>query len=298
MRYMQLLYRKMLYKFVRGFGNRYDITAINTIGREGKFFRVKASVIEKLLNGFKLNVIDIGARGGIEGGLKNYNHLLSITLVEPDKEAIFKKTNGINVIRKLIGEKNGKSKLNICKKGGVSSILDPNGPFLDYYTSGDASRFDVINKISIPMTTINSIIKETYNGELLDYLKLDTQGTELNILMGLGTIRPIIIKTEISFVPIYKNQTIFFHLGKVLYDMGYIMFHLSYGSKSAPLKHKKNKPYDETVVPLHGDAHFMPDWTRSLGKKIIKGRENQYEALMLMFGMKEIYKYSQRKTNG
>ena len=36
-------------------------------------------------------------------------------------------------------------------------------------------------------------------------------------------------------------------------------------------------------IPIHGDAFFMPDWTRKKGIDIIKGRKAQWEALMLIF---------------
>jgi hypothetical protein len=69
--------------------------------------------------------------------------------------------------------------------------------------------------------------------------------------------------------------------------MGYVQFHLSYGSKSS-LK-PRVRPFAGTLIPIHGDAWFMPDWTRKNGREIIKEREKEYEALMLIFGLSEIY---------
>jgi len=36
----------------------------------------------------------------------------------------------------------------------------------------------------------------------------------------------------------------------------------------------------------------MPDWTRIEGRQIISDRENQYEALMNIFNMNDIYEYA------
>jgi len=258
---------------------------------ESKFFRVETSVIEEILNGSKLNVLDIGARAGMEYGLKKYSHLLNITLVEPDpEESPFLKRKGINFVEKLIGGKEGKGVLNICRKRANSSTFEPNGRFLDYYTSGNTERFSVINRVEVPMITVESLIKET--GNQFDYIKLDVQGSEYEILMSIGEFLPLIVKSEISFVPLYKNSKTVFHLGKVLYDMGYILFHIAYTGKSAPAKHNTTRPYDETIIPLHGDAWFMPDWTRNEGIRIIKGSENQYKALMQLFGMRGILEYA------
>ena len=281
---------RMLKVLVRLLVNRNDLVCVAQRESESKFFRVEANVIKKILNGNKLNVLDIGASGGIEDGFKKYNHLLNIILVEPDPEALLQNRKGDTVIKNLIGGKDEKVFLNICKSRMVSSILDLNGEFLDYLAAGDTERFDVIDRILLPMSTIESAMKKT--GNRVDYLKMDTEGTEHEIIKGFGDFRPLIIKTEIGFVSIRKDQAIFFHLGKELYDMGYILFHLAYGGKSAPAKYKSNKPWNETIMPLQGDAWFMPDWTRSEGIKMIKGRKNSYKALMEIFGMREILKYS------
>ena len=73
--------------------------------------------------------------------------------------------------------------------------------------------------------------------------------------------------------------------------MGYVQFHLSYGSKSSPKKIHEN-PFIGTLIPMHGDAWFMPDWTRENGREIIREREKEYKALMLIFGLGEICEYA------
>jgi FkbM family methyltransferase len=284
--------KMLLQRLLTLISDRYDLIKILQRHRENSFFREKVKVIDTILSGKKLYVLDIGSSGGIEKGLKKYQKNLNITLVEPRQETVsYIKNKDINIVTKLIGGKEGETVLNICKKGDCSSTLEPDGEFLRYYCSGEKlENFNIINKISFPMTTIENVIQETT--KQLDYLKIDAQGLESEIIKGLGDYRPIIIKTEISFVPLYIDSTIFFHLGKLLYDMGYVLFHIAYGAKGAPVKQKASKPFDETIIPLHGDAWFMPDWTRGKGKKIILGREKQYKGLMMIFNMKEIHEYS------
>ena len=43
---------------------------------------------------------------------------------------------------------------------------------------------------------------------------------------------------------------------------------------------------------MHGNAWFMPDWTRSEGKKIINGRDDKWFAIMLIFGMENVFNYA------
>ena len=282
-------YIKRLLNF---FNHKYDLVDIINRDKENTFFREKDEIINSVLSGDKIHVLDIGGAGGIEKGYLKYKNNLNITLVEPREGTdLSVKDKDINIVTRLIGEKEGESVLNILKKGDCSSTLEPNGEFIKYYCGGKKSeKFNVLEKVSFPMTTIENIIQKTT--KQLDYLKIDAQGTESDIIKGLGSYRPIIIKTEISFVPLYSNSTIFFHLGKMIYEMGYILFHISYSSKGAPIKQKSSRPFDQTIIPVHGDAWFMPDWTREKGKKIILGREKIYKALMMIYNMKEIHKYA------
>jgi FkbM family methyltransferase len=64
------------------------------------------------------------------------------------------------------------------------------------------------------------------NVEHIDFLKLDTQGTELEILKGaseyLGEARIAVIKTEVSFVPVYRNQCTFSDIDHFLKQQGFL----------------------------------------------------------------------------
>ena len=301
-RYFMGIYRRLCVKFflpgltnkLRYLGKMYDVVHIAQIEAMKRFFCIDAAIIEKILDDQKLNVFDVGARGGIEKGFLKYEHLLNVILAEPDpEEATSLEKKGHNVIRSLIGGKDGHSVLNICRKAATSSTLQPTGAYIDYYvgynTREKESRVDVVDRITLPMQTIESAIKQIVNQ--LDYLKLDTQGTELQILRGMGEFRPIIIRTEISFVPLYKDSSIFYDVGKLLYDMGYVMFDIRYVSQNCPSEFVAKTALNSARIPMHGDAWFMPDWTRESGAKIIKERDTQYCALMLIFGMKDILKY-------
>jgi FkbM family methyltransferase len=60
----------------------------------------------------------------------------------------------------------------------------------------------------------------------IDFLKLDTQGTELDILRGaheyLSTGRISVIKTEVSFLPVYKSQCTFSEIDQFLKSHGFL----------------------------------------------------------------------------
>lgn len=249
---------------------------------EKKFFREPLSNIENILNKEKITILDVGAAEGLEKGFEKYNKFIKKVLVDPlDKQAF----------SYLIGPKNGEVTFNICKKNKCSSILEPKGKFLDYYTSGDSDRLTVTHQKIFPLITIENLLNKN-KINTLDYLKIDVQGYEQEVLRGLGEYKPIMIKLEISFVPLYKKSSIIFEVCDYLYKLGYISFHLAYCSKTSPSIFNTNKKNKHIGIPLHGDIWFMPDWTRKIGKDIIKNRETQYAALMMIFDMSHILKYN------
>lgn len=268
-----------------------DLLSIAQAEQESQFFRVSNSHLEKILGNEKIHVLDIGARGGPEKEIQKYKTIIDLLLVESDlAESERLKQQGHTVINSLIGKNVGQETLYVTKKGANCSFLEPGAPFLNFYTGGRKSdRFDVLKKIPMQVNTIANILDQ--EKKRIDYLKIDTQGTELQIIKGMGKYRPIILKVEINFVPLYNNSDIFWDIGKYLYDLGYLMFHNSFYTQKHPANASKNN-FSNSGIPTTGDAWFCPDWTRKEGMEIISERQQVYEALMTMFSLRDIYEYS------
>lgn len=269
-----------IYKYLK-----LDIIHITSLAFTRHFYKVNPKKIKSILISEKIVFFDVGARDGIDKNLAKYSDILDIYVsdVDPSESSKISLKKKLHVINKGVGQNNKDGLiLYLCKKPSVSSILKPSGKFLDFYTKGDSSRFEVIKKLKVNITSIGNIFK---NRSSLDLLKIDVQGYELEVIKGFGEVRPLLIETEISFVPLYEDSAIFFDLGNKMFEMGYVLFHLSYESKSI-----NNKNINQ--VPVHGDAWFIPDWTRKEGLEIIRGRERKWKALMLIYGLEEIFEYA------
>ncbi len=282
---------RRLAPLLRFLSRHLDLVRLSQQETEAKFFRASPRTVEQMLDGRRLQLFDVGARGGIEAGWARYRALVDATLVEPDpQEAVRLEAEGYHVIPKLIGGEVGTGILNLCQKGGSSSTLEPGGPFHAYYAGDAMGRFQVKERIELPMTTIEQVVQE--RGAPFDYLKLDTQGSELQIVRALGDALPLIIKTEISFVPMYQESATVFDVAQMLWSRGYALFHMTYVSKSAPARQRGAHPFGGTLLPLHGDAWFFPDWTRPEGRALIADREPQYRALMHVFALDDVADYA------
>lgn len=94
-----------------------------------------------------------------------------------------------NVIEKAVCLTNGKTKFNICKAGGASSILD--------FRSNDelekvwgAKRTDIQysgESYDVQTTRLDTFIEENNLCDtIIDYLHIDAQGVDLDVLKSLG----------------------------------------------------------------------------------------------------------------
>ncbi|MDP2127593.1 MAG: FkbM family methyltransferase [Pseudohongiella sp.] len=158
--------------------------------------------------GHEFSFFDVGARDGIEQPWKTYEQLLSITAFEPDKEESEKLSNYLRVIDKALAESECTRELRLLKSRGCSSLLAPNYDFLQCFP--ESERFGV-EKTETQMCTSLDKLKEEGKIESIDFIKIDTQGTEKYILEGgAEALRQCVgIQVEVEFHQMYQGQPLF-----------------------------------------------------------------------------------------
>ena len=119
----------------------------------------------------------------------------------------------------------------------------------------------------------------------LDFLKVDTQGSELEILKGLGTYLPLMMKIEVQIVPMYEGVPNWTELLNYLYKINYVTCEwIKIGSHS-------------TRTPVEMDMIFIPNYLTDSGKKLILSREKKFVSLMLIFGHIKLLQIISTKLN-
>ena len=130
---------------------------------------------------------DIGARYGLEEPWKSYRNLIDVISFEPDQEEFAeldqKKEGQDHVLSYALSNEIHKSTFNLTKSRGCSSLYEPNHTFLHRFP--DEERFTVEKKEVIDATTLDNLYHQSIIREL-DFLKMDVQGAELDILQGGG----------------------------------------------------------------------------------------------------------------
>ena len=234
----------------------------------------------------KIVHLDVGASAGPIAIVKKYSRFFDMILCEPaPAEAQALRDQGYKVIEKALSDKVGEVTLFETKLSYGSSVYRPRGPYLDFYNPDPqyCALYDTVKETVMESSTISREL-DKLGVAAVDFLKLDTQGSELDILKGLGRYRPLVIMTEIEYLPLYHGQPNAYEVCQYLFQMGYIPFSLT----SSPTG---------TLCPVYGDGFFMPSWVEPDGIRLIQTREEQYIALMLMFGQGKVLKFVNGKIN-
>ena len=267
------------------------INQLNRLRYESHKTDDHSNLISKLLVDNKLIALDVGAQGGFfESNIfaKKYNNFFDSIVVEPlsnEAEKLSKKN--YKVITKGLWSTNCKKKLYVLgKRLGSSSMYKPSKDNYDLYNfkKKDFSLFDITNEIEVECTTANESLNKL-NIKHLDFLKIDTQGSELEILKGLGEYRPLIIKVEAQVVPMYEDVPNWSELMNYLYKINYMTSEwVEIGSHL-------------TRSPVEMDMIFIPNYLNDLGKKLILSREKAFASLMLIFGHIKLLQTISEKLN-
>jgi FkbM family methyltransferase len=215
-----------------------------------------------------LNIIDIGAAGGVFKEWKEIKDLCNIIGFEPNKEECDRINQSIKKDQFLtetyypyaIGKESGKNvPFYLTKSRTCSSLIAPNNEEFEKYGipgSLRQTRGHIDKIIDMKVSSLKDFIsKENIKP---DFIKIDTQGSELQILEGLGDkIESCLgFELEVEFVELYKKQPLFSEVELFMRNNGFELF----GLKRNILKMNNGKDYCTENYGgrlIHGDALFF-----------------------------------------
>lgn len=118
---------------------------------------------------------------------------------------------------RAIGDGN-KHKLHVCAEPGLTSLLEPNADVLKLFH--EFPNWGVVQK-TIEMDTVR--LDDVAEAIGVTFLQLDIQGAEL---MALEHAKACLkttcaIHVEVEFLPLYKDQPLFWDIGKYLQTQGF-----------------------------------------------------------------------------
>lgn len=173
-----------------------------------------------------VKLIDVGASGGAQKKWKKIKNLQVIGF-EPDERSFLnlKQEEAHIYINKALYRDSREVDLYLTRSPQLSSFSAPNDSFLKHFP--EKKRFDIIGSSKINVSSLDEELKK-HNIENIDFIKLDTQGTELPILEGATkTLKTVFgLEIEVEFNQMYQNQFLFSDVDKFVRSLGFQLFDL------------------------------------------------------------------------
>ncbi|MEM7407320.1 MAG: FkbM family methyltransferase [Pseudomonadota bacterium] len=149
--------------------------------------------------------------------------------------------------------------LHVCNFPMNTSLYEPNLELLDRFQNL-SHMYHIEQRVPVTTRRMHDIdeIKD------VDFLKLDVQGAELDVLRGAGRCLDdaVFVHTEAEFVPMYKDQPLFAEVDQFLRQAGF-QFHKFGGVAGRPFKplgfgdDDDNRPIGQL---LWSDAVYVKDF--------------------------------------
>lgn len=248
-----------------------------------------------------LGVIDVGCRDGVHGVFKEVVSLVEVAGFEPDpKEAIRLQAaprrpspyKSLTYLPYALGGSDGQQPLHLCRSPGASSFYSPNRIFLERFP--DPSRFDPIATVVVPVRSLDSLVADpsitlpTH----VDFLKVDTQGSELEILQGAAQAlerRVLAVEVEVEFARLYAGQPVFRDVDAFLSHRGFTLFKLR--RQEWVRRSYAARPHLTAGQLVFGDALYVRDPLSGEGTWAPQ-TARQAEALVLLAVLYDLYDFA------
>jgi FkbM family methyltransferase len=177
-----------------------------------------------------MKLLDIGARGGSLPWLEFFAPFTTYFGCEPDAAAaaglslLLQQKNpwrGCVIISEAMGTKSGPATLYLTRHPGLSSVLKPNIDVVRDF--GLEDEFVIEDTIDVPMITMEAAAEKYGFGDV-GFVKLDTQGSELDILKSGAALLADSVQgvfVEVEFRQFYQRQPLFSEVEKFLRRAGF-----------------------------------------------------------------------------
>ncbi|MBU6147664.1 MAG: FkbM family methyltransferase [Actinomycetales bacterium] len=178
--------------------------------------------VSSLLDQRSLRLVDVGAAGELPPRWAAIAGSVDYLGFEPDERSraeLLARDHGCRsyLLRpEVLAADAGRITFNLCAKPMCSSALIPNSKWLARFP--EVGRFEIVAFSEVDATSLDSIgVTEA------DFIKLDTQGTELSILRGADRLLDTCLGLEVEseFQEMYSGQPLFADVSAHLVARGF-----------------------------------------------------------------------------
>lgn len=246
----------------------------------------------------RLTLVDIGASGGMERPWNDYKDYVLWIAFEPDDDAYRQlvsdrtRTDSV-VINSAVGERSERCQFYITRKQGHSSVFRPNFDILNRYGEWP-SRSEVVKVVEIQVEPLDDLLAQ-WGVDDVDFIKLDTQGSELAILRGgTSTLQGAFgVEVEVEFVELYSGQPLFADVDIFMRQQGFELIDLR-------RHHELRRKWREAFLSCSGqlvcgDAlylksydEYVGQWVRHWDDEALRLRVIKAVCVCLVYGLLDL----------
>jgi FkbM family methyltransferase len=203
----------------------------------------------------RIRLVDVGARDSIHGRWAPFHSELDVIAFEPDLTECTRLNTtdfpyAIRFLPVALGAKNDEAAtLYITKAPGCSSTLKPNTELVSKFPFGP--NMEIARTQPVKLQRMDSVLTLLQP----DVMKIDTQGTELDVLIGAGTLldNTIAVELEVEFVEQYLGQALFADVDAFMRSKGFTLR----GIRRTFWRHKAEHRHASGGQLIHGDALYL-----------------------------------------
>ena len=189
-----------------------------------------ASALSELLDE-RIVIADVGCRWGFADTWEQLGGRCHAIGFEPDErecERLRKRYHdrpGVEIVAHALGREAGPATLYVTREPACSSLYQPLDNVIDRHPRLEPQRRAKSQQIEL--VTLDDWCHRS-GVERIDAIKVDTQGSELDVLRGAvrSLDNVIAVQTEVEFNRMYEGQPLFGDLDRFLRDHGFVLWHL------------------------------------------------------------------------
>jgi FkbM family methyltransferase len=216
-----------------------------------------------ILRGHEMTIADVGASGGFNRIWNVFGDQLRVIGFEPNEEQ-FKRLTSNNIIKYWkvgLGRIEEDRTIHITRFPYSSGEYMPDMNFWQRFPN--AKGLEIVGTETIRTVPLDTFIEKN-RIQKMDYIKLDTEGSELEILEGaIRTLEEIIaVEVEVAFIEYHMGRPLFADIDAFLRKRGFRLYHL----ETIKLARKSLIPIETDIYSssnygqtLAADALFMKD---------------------------------------
>lgn len=208
--------------------------------------------------------LNIGARWGDMGAWWRIDPLVAVVGFEPDPaecdrlNALCPDPRRERYLPLALGAEPRDAPLYVTSNPACSSLYAPLETLIDRYPA--LEQFRIVEKRMVRLTRLDDWWEAEHRPRV-DFIKIDTQGSELDILRGASALLGDCVgcEVEVEFSALYAGQPLFADVDAFMRERGFVLWRLKeleHYSERPPLPGEQGRLYWTNAVYLRDDREL------------------------------------------